>query len=82
MIFKIADGSNKDIVAGSQVTIKTDFTPRDFAPDYRFTVTKIDQGYPFVLIQREEKRIDDDGTVHNTVTEESAVTPSLITGVF
>jgi len=82
MQFTIAGGLHKDIVVGSQITINTDYTPRDFNGTSRFTVSKIESGYPFVVITRQEKSIDDNGVVHETITEESAISPELITGVY
>lgn len=84
----IADGSTKDIVVGSIVTIKDDFTPTYFNGQTQFVVTKIEQygsvWYPFVKFYAEQKYLDKEEVERTAMIldEESAVSPELITGVY
>lgn len=81
MDFTIADGTTKAIVAGSKITINDDFTPGQFSATAQFSVSKIAGGYPFVVLTRDEKWVDLNGVMHDTISEEVAVSPQLITGV-
>ena len=84
MIFKIADGSNKDISVGSQITINKDYIPNCFSSSDKFVVSKIDQGYPFVHFYKEEVYTEQNEIekVRTLVDEESAISPELIIGVY
>lgn len=88
MLLTIADGTQKDIVVGSIITIKDDFTPTYFNGSTQFTVTKLEQygaiTYPFVKFYAEQKYFDKEEIERVAVIldEESAVSPELITGVY